>query len=142
MSCVIRAYGKDFDVDAFLKHSTLVPLVVARRGEGRAPNSRNPALRRHEQSGVNISVSTREFSDLEGQIEDAMRFLSANESELHRLRDSPGLEGISLDFPIEERDVIFQSDTFPARLLSLLGDLDIALVVSRYPMPNPEPPTA
>jgi hypothetical protein len=83
---------------------------------------------------MNVSVSTREFSDLKGQIEDAFRFLSKHEEELKRLGDSHGLDRMDLDFPIEEREAMFQSDSFPPDLLSLLGDLRIGLVVSRYPV--------
>jgi hypothetical protein len=82
---------------------------------------------------MNISVSIREFSDLRGQIDDAIRFLSNNDQELQRLRDFPGLEEMELDFPVEERDVAVQSDAFPAQMLSLLSGLRIGLVVSRYP---------
>lgn len=89
--------------------------------------------RRNEHSGMNVSVSTREFSDLKGQIEDAVRFLSDYEEEIRRLRDFSGLERMDLDFPVEDRDTVLQSDAFPPRLLSLMGDLRIALVVSRYP---------
>jgi hypothetical protein len=38
-----------------------------------------------------------------------------------------------LDFPVESRDMVFQSDAFPPHLLSLLGRLNIGLVISRYP---------
>jgi len=82
---------------------------------------------------MNVSVSTCEFSDLTGQIDDAIRFVSNNDQELQRLRDFPGLEEMELDFPVEERDVAVQSDAFPAQMLSLLGSLRIGLVVSRYP---------
>jgi hypothetical protein len=40
---------------------------------------------------------------------------------------------MDLDFPVEDRDSVRQSDAFPPQLLSLLGDLRIGLVVSRYP---------
>jgi hypothetical protein len=82
---------------------------------------------------MNVSVSTCEFSDLRGQIDDAIQFLSDNDQELQRLRDFPGLEEMELDFPIEERDVAVQCDAFPAQVLSLLGGLRIGLIVSRYP---------
>src|SRR5260370_9405452 len=133
MSCVLRAYGANFDVDFFLKDSLLKPLIVYHCGKPRFPNSR-----RDEVSGMNIRVSIREFSDLRGQIDDAIRFLSNNDQELQRLRDFPGLEEMELDFPIEERDVAVQSDAFPAQMLSLLGGLRISLVVSRYP-PSDDP---
>jgi len=83
---------------------------------------------------MNVSVSTREFADLKSQVGDAVGFLSKNDDELKRLRDFPGLERTDLDFPIEARDVVFQSDAFPAPLLSLMGGLRIGLIVSRYPV--------
>jgi hypothetical protein len=49
------------------------------------------------------------------------------------LRGFPGGTEVELDFPIEERDVAVQRDAFPPKLLSLMGELGISLVVSRYP---------
>lgn len=82
---------------------------------------------------MNISVSNREFSDLTGQIEDAMRFLTDHLEELTRLRNFPGLERLVLDFPVADRDVAVQRDGFPAALISLMGELRIDLHVSHYP---------
>lgn len=134
MSCVLRAQGADFDVDEFLATSPLKALVVVPRGHERTQGVRRTV--RHETSGMNISISTREFSDLTGQIEDAIRFLSDNNQELKRLRDFPGVERLDIDFPIDERDVVFQSDAFPWQLLALMGERGIGLIVSRYPTPD------
>jgi hypothetical protein len=82
---------------------------------------------------MDVSVSVREFSDLSGQIEDAVHFLSENTIELTRLRDFAGVERLELDFPVEDRDAAVQRDFFPAALLSLMGGLQIGMVVSRYP---------
>ncbi|SRR5258708_1071359 len=65
MSCVLRAYGANFDVDFFLKDSLLKPLIVYHCGEPRFPNS---SRRLDEVSGMNVSVSTCEFSDLRGRL--------------------------------------------------------------------------
>jgi hypothetical protein len=130
--CVLRVSGTDFDVDLFLKNSPLDPLLVVRRGEVQFPNS-TMRQRANERSGMNVGVSEREFSDLKGQIEDAVGFLSENGEELKRLRDFPGVESISVDFPVEDRDVAIQCDAFPPSLLSLLGGLSIELMISRYP---------
>jgi hypothetical protein len=128
MSCVLRAVGHDFDVDSFLNASTLEAIVVFHRGEQSFPSTRI-----EEQSGINVSVSEREFSDLAGQVEDAVRFLKQNARELTRLRDFQGVEWIALDFPVRDRDVAVQRDTFPPELMSLLGSLRISLAISRYP---------
>lgn len=131
MSCVLRVSGACFDVDEFLKTSTLDVLTAFHRGGTQFPAS--SITRKNEFSGMSVSVSTREFSDLSGQIEDAIRFLSENERELMRLRDFPGIDRLELDFPIEEREVVYQRDAFPHLLLSMLGNLHIGLAVSRYP---------
>jgi hypothetical protein len=132
MSCVLRASGSNFDVDEFLKTSSLDALTAFRRGSTQFPAS--SMTRKSECSGMNISVSVREFSELRGQIEDAIAFLAGNDRELKRLRDFPGVERLDLDFPIEDRDMVFQRDAFPAQLLSLLGRLGIGLIISRYPV--------
>ncbi len=131
MSCVLRASGTNFDVDEFLKTSSLDALTAFHRGEVQFQTS--SVTRKSEYSGMNVSVSAREVSDLRGQIRDAIEFLSKNEHELKRLRDFPGLQRMDLDFPIEDRDVVYQRDAFPHKLLSLLGELGIGLIVSRYP---------
>ena len=134
MSCVLRASGTYFDVDEFLKTSTLDVLTAFHRGAVQFPIS--SLTRKSEYSGMSVSVSTRDFSDLRGQIEDAVSFLLENDQELRRLRDFPGLERMDLDFPVEDRDLVYQRDAFPHQLLSLLGSLRIGLIISRQPAPS------
>jgi hypothetical protein len=130
MSCVLQATGKTFDVDEFLKNSSLDALTAFHRGAAQSPTS---STRRSDSSGIKVSVSTRESSDLRGQVKDAVGFLIDNKQELSRLRDFPGVERIDLDFQVEDREMVFQSDAFPPGLLSLLGELRIGLVISRFP---------
>ena len=78
MSCVLRAAGEGFNVDPFLKDSTLKPLIVHNRDEP-SFSGLKPAARLNEVAGMNVNVSVREFSDLAGQVEDAINFLLANE---------------------------------------------------------------
>jgi hypothetical protein len=132
MSCELRASGAHFDVDEFLKVSSLDALTVFHRGEAQLRGSA-VTQRKSGQAGVTVPVSSREFSDLKGQIADAVEFLKENVQELLRLRNSPGVQSMHLDFPVEDRDVFCQSDAFPPELLSLLGELGIGLVISRYP---------
>jgi len=60
--CVLRASGTQFDVDAFLEVSALVPVSVHRCGEPRGPSAR-PDGSVHATSGMNISVSDVVQSD-------------------------------------------------------------------------------
>jgi hypothetical protein len=119
MSCVLRAGGAGFDVDEFLKNATLDVLTAFHRGQVQFPTS--SVTRKSEYSGMSVSVSTREFSDLRAQIPEAIAFLTENHQELRRLRDFSGLEWMDLDFTIEDRDAVYQRNAFPHQLLSLGG---------------------
>ncbi len=132
MPCVLRAGGTSFDVDKFLEISSLDALTAYHSGEVQFPTA--SITRTSDYSGMKISVTMREFSDLRSQVEDAVRFLKDNQQELRRLRDFPGLEWIVMEFPVEDRDMVFQSDAFPPDLLALMGNLNIGLVISRYPV--------
>jgi hypothetical protein len=128
--CVLRAAGEEFAVDEFLRTSNLAPLITCRKGTSRFPDV---SARLDRYSGFNIAVSDANFSDLQSQISDAVQFLQRNAQELRRLLAFPGVTSVALDFPIAERDVAAQSETFPAILLKLLGDLRIELSFTLYP---------
>jgi hypothetical protein len=130
MSCVLRISGEHFDVDGFLKQSCLSPTAVFHKGQRRTGKSNGTT---YSASGVNISVSVRDFSDLGGQIEDAIQFLKTNQAELSTVREFSGFEGFELDFPVQGREVFMQSDRFPSELLLLMGELQMTLTISRYP---------
>jgi hypothetical protein len=69
------------------------------------------------------------------QIADAVRFVEQNQAELARLVAFPGVESVSLDFGIEERDMAAQSERFPPNLLRVVGNLGIWLEFTLYPCP-------
>ena len=136
MSCVLRAIGTAFDVDAYLKSSRLVASIVFRRGEPRTPGQ--PEGPRRTASGLNVAVSDANVDDLAAQVRDALRFLREHEDDLRRLGSCPGMEEVCLDFALRRRDVVAQSDLFPADLLWQAGALDIDLVVTHYAMTQSE----
>lgn len=133
--CVLRAAGPEFDVDSFLATSPLTVCAVYRRGEPRF--STQPDGRRNKTSGFAVNVSTKEWSDLEGQVTDAKAFLATNGEELRRLRSFPGVDGVDLDFPIYLRigtnEIVVQWDHLPADLLFAAGGLDIGITMTIYP---------
>jgi hypothetical protein len=129
LSCVLRAIGRDFDVDEFLKDSPLPHDAAFHRGEPRVPGE---AGAKRAASGFNAPVSAADLHDLDVQILDAAHFLREHEDELRRLGRFPGVEEVCLDFGIAWRDVASQSDVFPADLLWQAGALDIDLVVTHY----------
>lgn len=137
VSCVLRAYGSEFDVDRYLAQVELTELliIVRRKGLRRYERQENPDTI----SGFNLTVSEAEFTDLDGQQADALAFLKKYERELELLAAFPGVQDVVLDFGIEDRDVAAQADYFSPELLGRMGRLNIGLVVSRYP--RDEPPT-
>jgi hypothetical protein len=132
MSCVLRVRGASFKVDEFLANSTLRPLVVVRRGHAQYPNGPVP-----DASGFHVAVSDANFSQLQVQIEDAIRFIERNQNELARLAASPGIEKLSLDFGIEERSMAAQTERFSPNLLRAVGALGIWLEFTLYPEHRP-----
>jgi hypothetical protein len=141
MSCVLRAKGVSFAVDEFLARSALKPIAIFRRGEPRLPKSQ-PEGPKLNASGFHVVASEADFSNLQVQIADAIHFLEQNQGELTRLVAFPGVETLSLDFGIEERDVAAQSERFPPNLLRIVGHLGIWLEFTLYPCqkPNAAPP--
>jgi hypothetical protein len=131
MACVLRAIGRDFDVDAFLKDSPLPHDAVFHRGEPRGPGG---AAAKRAASGFNSPVSEAALDDLDGQLRGASRFLREHEEELRRLGRFPGVEEICLDFGLSWGMEGSQSAVFPADLLWQAGALDIDLVVTHYPV--------
>jgi hypothetical protein len=132
MSAVLRAYGLEFDVDAFLAGCTLPVCAVKRRGEPVAPASR-PYGRRHEWSGIHVTASNADFQDFPRQVEEATMFLRAEFEQVRRLRDFPGVEDVTLDFGIARRNVVLQCDRLPPELVCVAGSLGLGIELSQYP---------
>jgi hypothetical protein len=138
MSAVLRAYGTDFDVEAFLPGCTLPVCAVRRRGEPVAPASR-PDGRRHERSGVHVSASDAGFGEFARQVEEATDFLRAQDEQLRRLCAFPGVEDVTLDFGVARRDVAVQCDRLPPELVRVAGELGLGIELSQYPPSDAEP---
>jgi hypothetical protein len=133
MSCVLRAYGADFDVDAFLATCEFEPIAVFRKGEPRFPASQ-PEGPRNQRSAVNFEASGADFSELELQMEEALAFVRQHQAFITRLREFPGVEGMTLDFGAEIHPPGWSSFNFASELLLAFGTLGISLELSVYPV--------
>lgn len=135
MSCVLRVGGSGFDVDEFLRHSSLKITKVFHEGERCGLSSEVRDL-----SGFNAEVSNKDFDNLEGQIDEAIHFVKMHRNELETIKEMSGVEG-HLDFGVEsrtgkvidEQEIAVWSICFPVELLKLLGKLDIGIEVTVYP---------
>ncbi len=124
---VLRAYGDNFDVDEFLDASDLEPCIVYYKDDPKWGTN-----------GFHVSFSDADFGDLETLVDDAITFLQKYQSELKRLNLFLEVENTHIDFPLEQRDVFMFSDTLPAKLLALAGNLGIDIVMSYYPSSESE----
>src|SRR5947209_595004 len=122
MSCVLRADGGSFDVDAFLAASRIEPCKVWHRGERRSPRPEPSPT-----SGFNADVSEAGFDDLSGQVRDAIAYLGEFHDDLIRLLHTDGVEGIELDFAIAARDVAGQFDFLPPELIRLAAECGMGI---------------
>ena len=139
MSCILRVSGRRFDVDAYLERGVLVPTMIYRRGEPRFITQ--PQGRKNLRSGMNIVVSEKEFSEFDGQLKDARKFLVRYGRAVRALRRRKGVEGAVLDFGVERRpDAVVQVQVFPETIVHLAGQLGLGLELSFYP--EPDPPSA
>lgn len=135
MSCVLRASGQGFDVDAFLAGSPFSRPAVSKRRE---PTTGGDEPETTSLSGFSLEVSQAGVDDLEGQIEEAIAFLDEHEHELRRLGSFMGVDEVCLTFGVRWRQLPAQTDSFPPELLWRSGALDIALEVTHFSLPDEE----
>jgi len=134
--CVLRAGGKTFDVDAFLRESPFEPCRVFRRGE---PRLLDPTTTLDE-SGFNLVVSEAGGDHLADQVRDAVAFLRANRPELRRLADQPGFEAAYLDFGCDfpYRRIVGRRHRLPIELIRECSEVGIEIEVSVYAIDRAE----
>ena len=131
MGCVLRASGKHFDVDEYLRKSPFTNYHVYRKGEPRF--STTPRGEKNRMTGISIVIINRSFDSLNRQIRAAISFLEKNRTKIRRLVRFTGLGGPPvLDFGINKRDFPAQFDRFSAELVSLAGKLGLAIELSQY----------
>src|SRR5512136_613173 len=96
LGCYFTASGRTFDVDSFLKRTTLDADAVFYRGQP----LRVPKGKLLDRSGFSVTINhTKSFGDLTPQIPKALRFLRKQRQELLRLSRFPGVTDLCLVFP-------------------------------------------
>jgi hypothetical protein len=133
--CLLRASGKHFDVDAFIKKYKLQPCLVYHRGEPKSQSK--PKKYKWPDSGINVPVSNASFENYRRQIRDAIQFLINNKTEIKKLIKFKGVESVEIDFPTSnDRNKFIQDYFIPAELITLACQLGLELRISEYPGPD------
>lgn len=131
MSCVLRVWGNDLDIDALLEMIKIEAYRVWHKGD---PVSSKAALPIQTYSGACFTVSDAKFHEFEHQVEDAISFLERSAGDISFIAAFPGVEGAAIDFGIELRQVFVHCDYLPPKLLALAGPLGIGIELSHYPI--------
>lgn len=137
MACYLRVFGESLDIDALLGEVGIEPDRVWRKGERRFPN--NPESRIHEHSGASFTASAAGMDEFDLQVADSSEFLEQHKADIVRMVGFLGVEGVTLDFGVELRDVAIHSDFLTPRFIKAAGAAGIAVELSHYPRMEEEP---
>jgi len=130
MACYLRAFGSDFDVDAFVAASPVEWAEVWHRGENKAHPLPGKA-KEHRTSGLQIEIG--DGDDFIGLLRDASEFIRTNRHELLRLASAPGMEAVGVDFGLTwDSDAAVRSVTLPPEFVALAGALRLAIEITYY----------
>ena len=130
--CVLHVHSRSNSFAEFLKTSSLPFYRVVEKGEGRFDGKGEPS----EVFVFSCDVSKKEWTDLDGQLEDAFLFLQKYEDQLKNLRRTHEVDDIRLDFPYHCRlgnGIMVQCDYLSPQFLKLAGELGIGIELSQYP---------
>jgi len=131
MSVCFVITGEEFDPEQFLEASGLIhhTLRISRRGE---PIRGFPG-RLKKASQIRLNPSDADFDHFQDQVADVISFLKSNANKLNHLLASTHDYSAYFDFPINDRYNVAQADYLEPELLRLSGNLNIGIMISRYP---------
>jgi len=127
MSCMLRVFGNDLNLDGLLSQIKIKPHRIWLKGEADVHGN---IL---QQSVASFNVSDADMNDFKTQSDEACNFLEEHCSDILMMVKFSGAEGVILDFGIELRDALIHSDFLPPRLIKAAAMTDIEIELSHYP---------
>ncbi len=113
--CLIRATCRDATFKPFAA-TTRLPIVWGEE----VSEDRNRAFgRQFAGKRILVCVSSRDWTDFNGQVRDAIEFLYRWRDELLRLVANYELEQFALEIPIGDRDAVGRSESTPLERLPI-----------------------
>jgi hypothetical protein len=122
---MFTASGLNFDVDGFLRGSSLKPFTVYHQGE--SPKAGNILFRPQEEPGFMLLVSHDDKPKLVEQGLAALDFIAANNQEFEHLIEV-GAEKLLLNFGLAKHQIAKRPQYLPPELLLAMGRSGIGLV--------------
>ena len=129
--CNLKIYS---DTDSFksFEKMTKIP-VYSSYDKGEKRGNRKSDVRTDYR--ISFDVSDKDWSDLEGQIEDTILFLTKHYDELEQLIKTHNISTAYLDIPIYSRlygEIVNQNDHLPKELIILAGRLSLGIEMAIY----------
>lgn len=129
--CILRLSSRSVSFKPILDETKLPITSVYDAGEYR--DTKRARLCQNNQA--TLDVSDKEWDDLQGQINDAICFLENHKGDIQKLFELVNDLSVGLDFPINSKldgNIVTQGITFPGRLTSLAGSLNIDIGMTLY----------
>jgi len=116
--CLLRIFGRGLEASGLLAGLSSADLEASARTSG---------------NQIVVSVSDRDWSDLDGQIADAEEFLARHGVRIRELSGAAEIEALVLDFPVEAAgESAARFLRFPAAFVTAAGALGVGLEISLY----------
>jgi hypothetical protein len=112
----LRITGENLDVDSLLAEIDLKPWRVWRKGECRKIGRREGEC--YSFSGVSFYASDAPLDDVDTQFVAATDYITENREAFEKIKMFPGIGEITLDFGIELRKILINSDYFSLRAVT------------------------
>ena len=129
--CVLKAFSS---TQSFKKFAEATPVpIYSLMEKGQIKNQ--GAATTYSEHRISFDVSDRDWDDLPGQVEDAVRFLNQWESELQTFISEFKPDEVLLDFPLYSRiseEIVNQNDYLPSELIKVAGRLGVGIGMSIY----------
>lgn len=127
----MRLSGKNFDINRFLTDCPWRVHRIRRRGDLIKPNRPDRGV--EGASSCNILVSKKGMDDFEGQMADAIGFITRYGEMMHSLVSQAKLDYLSLDFGVTVSHSFYHSFEFAHELISLAEPFKLRLMLTLYP---------
>ena len=127
--CILRLTSSNTSLKSYLNDFP----VASSYDKGEFRNSRKDSL--CTENHASLDVSEKEWDDLNGQIQDAIKFLDKYKSQIISLSSSIADLSLGLDFPIYSKfdgNIITHGIAYPVELVTLAAELKIEIGMTIY----------
>lgn len=127
--CFLKVYSDKDSFEAFEKKTKIPVYSRYEKGDVFGKNKVKTDFT------ISFDVSEKEWDDLEGQVQDAIKFLTTYYEEIEQLLSTHTITDAFLDFPIYSRlygDIVNQNDHLPRELIILAGRLSLGIEMAIY----------